>query len=215
MPTRTLAEMRDSVWAALDGNSTFYPATEVDAAINEQIRVANLVLGFYQDSVEINTVANQYIYELPAPMLVPLAVSLAQRQLSRSSLAALAKRRRSWMQETTANYGPVSTWMPIGVRYLAIHPADAAGGRTLLVEGICDPPKATLDNDVLQIPGELTDAIRAMAAHVLQLKEGGKIFADSAAAYQEFLHQSKLLSIWRDWKRPRFYLEQQQPSEGG
>jgi hypothetical protein len=207
--------MRQQVWSSLDGNTAFYPQQEVDRAINEQVRLHNLLLGFYQDDVQITTVAGTTFYAIPEPMVVPLAVSFGGRQLRRSSLAAMGRARRNWTRETTATSGPVTSWIPIGVRMLAIHPLDAVGGRTITVYGICDPPLLVNDGDIVQAPDEVLDSIQEMAAHVLQLKEGGAVFAGSVGSYQDFQKETDTLTVWRELSRPRFDLERQAPREGG
>jgi hypothetical protein len=215
MAARTLAQMRTTVYAALDGNTGFYPAAEVTRALNEQVRVANLFTGFIQSSATLTTQANRYVYAVPDPILVPLAVSLAGRPLKRTALAVLAARRRHWARETTANAGPVSVWVPLGIRRFAIHPADAVGSRTITVDGIIEPTLLASDSDQVQASDEILDGIEEMAAHVLQLKEGGKIFADSTAGYQAFLREMKLHERWQNLRHPRFFLEKQQVKEGG
>lgn len=206
--------MRSMVWAALDGNTAFYPQAEVDRAINEQVRVANLFVGFIQDSVTITTEAGKFFYAIQAPMVIPLAVSLNGKRLNRSSLPVLVATKRNWLNDTTANTGPVMSWIPLGIRRLAIYPADAAGGRTLTVDGVVDPTPLVNGTDVIEAQDEVLDGIQQMTAHVLQLKEGGKVFADSTTAYQNFLRQMKLAEMWNEIVHPRWFLEKQQVKEG-
>jgi hypothetical protein len=215
MATRTLAQLRTTVYAALDNNTGFYPAAEVTRALNEQVRVANLFAGFIQSSATVTTEANRYVYPVPSPILVPLAVSLDGRPLKRTALAVLAARRRHWARETTANLGAVASWVLLGIRRFIIHPADAVGSRTITVEGISEPALLVNDSDVVQADDEILDGIQDMAAHILQLKEGGKIFADSTAGYQAFLREMKLHERWQNLRHPRFFLEKQQVKEGG
>lgn len=207
--------MRSMVWAGLDDNTAFYPLAEVDRVINEQVKVSNLFVGFIQDPVTITTEAGKFIYGIPEPMVVPLAVSLNGKRLNRTSLPVIAAKTRNWLNETTANTGPVMSWIPLGIRRLAIHPADAAGGRTITVDGIINPTPLVNGTDVIQAADEVLDGIQQMAIHVLQLKEGGKVFADSTSSYQGFLKQMKLAQIWQDLKAPKFWLEKQQVKEGG
>lgn len=215
MATRTLAQLRTTVYAALDNNTGFYPAAEVTRALNEQIRVGNLFTGFIQGSAALTTDAGRYVYATPEPILVPLAVALDGRPLKRTSLAVLAARRRHWARETTANLGAVASWGPLGIRRFIIHPADALGGRTITVDGIIEPTALVNDTDVVQADDEILDGIQDMTAHILQLKEGGKIFADSTSGYQAFLREMKLKERWQDLRHPRFFLEKAQVKEAG
>lgn len=215
MPQRTLAQMRTVVWAALDGNTGFYPGVEVIRALNEQVRVANLFTGFIQSYVNVTTEANRYVYALPSPMLIPLAVSLAGKQLRRCALRVLTSQNRTWWRDSTSNTGPVATWIPLGIRRIGIHPTDAVGGRTLKVDGIIEPTALVNDSDVVQADDVVLDGIEQMAVHVLQLKEGGKTFADSTAGYQQFLREMKGIELWKLVKHPKFWIERQQVKEGG
>ena len=169
----------------------------------------------HMDSVNITTVANRHVYAVPGPMLVPMAVSLNGKQLKRTAFRVLAARNRTWWRETTANTGPVMSWVPLGIRRLAIHPADAVGGRTLKVDGIIEPTQLVNGTDVVEAEDTILDGIQQMAAHVCQLKEGGKVFADSTAGYQAFLKEMKGLEVWKLLKHPRFWLEREQVKEGG
>lgn len=210
MPLETLSGLQTQIYGQLDGNSDLYPAAELTRAINEQIRVLNLYTGFLQSSDTITTQANRHFYDVPDGILVPLAVDLDDRELRRSSLAALARRRRLWLRETTANLGMVSTWVPIGIRKIAIHPADAVGSRTLRVTGIAEPTALSAAGDIVQVPDEMLDAVEALTTHVLQLKEGGKTFADASSAYNAFLGQVKEWERWKRLKHPRYWVEKVQ-----
>ena len=210
MASVTLAELRVSVYGLLENNTRFYPQAEVDRAINEQVTVANLFTGLYQSSVIISTQANRFFYAVPAPMVAPLAVSIGGKRLNLCTLAALASRERSWIRHTTATRGPIMSWIPLGIRRLGIYPADAVGGKTLLVEGIIDPPGLVNGTDTLRTTDEIMDGIVVMSAHVLQLKDGGKVFADTATAYQGFLRQMKLSEAWRNLRHPRWFIEKEQ-----
>jgi hypothetical protein len=64
------------------------------------------------------------------------------------------------------------------------------------------------------IPEEFIEGLVEMAAHTLQLKEGGKIFADASELYQKFLQKSKEWQRWKTLKHPRYWVERESPKKG-
>lgn len=214
MPAETYLQMRTAVYAQLDDNTDFYPELEVGRAVNEVIRVANLFVGFWQTTATIATQANRVFYNVPGSIVAPLAVDVDGRQLSRCSFAAMGARRKGWMRETTAQWGRVNSWIPLGIRKLAIHPVDSTGGRALRITGVAEPVPLTADGDLINAPDEVLQAIEHLAVHVLPLKEGGKVFADGASYYNEFL---SIMKVWQQWatvKHPRFHIEVKETKEG-
>lgn len=191
MPSVTLASLKSRVWAQLDDNTTFYPAAEVTRAINDSFQQVNLFTGIVQGPATITTEANRFFYTLPDSVLIPQAVDLDNRQLSRTSLRNLASRRGRWLRETSATSGPTAVWAPVGTQTIAIHPADSVGARTLRVVGILEPTLLVGDADVIDIPDELVDAIEHLAVLALIYKEGGAVFYQSTTKFQAFQDQMK------------------------
>lgn len=209
MPSYTLAIFREKVYSHVENNTELYTLAEVDRAINEALQVLNLYTGYLQGSVTIgNTQINRFIYDVPSSVLIPEAVYLADRRLFPVSVPAMAMRQREWLRQTTANFGTVRHWIPIGITKFAIHPADATGGRSLKVEGVLEPTPLVNASDIANISDQLADAVQNLAAHVLMLKEGGKIFADASLQYQRFLHDMKSMGRWRTLRQPRYFIEQ-------
>jgi len=207
MPSVTLASLKSRVWAQLDDNTRFYPAAEVIRAINDSLQQLNLFTGIAQGPTTITTEINRHIYRLSGTMLAPMAVDLDGKQLHRTSLENLAARQQRWLKETSANYGPPSVWAPIGIRTIAIHPADAVGGRTLTVTGVLEPTLLVNDTDIIDIPDELVDAVEVLSVLALQLKEGGAVFYQASARFIEFQKEVQTWIIWRDVQQPRYRIE--------
>jgi hypothetical protein len=207
MPSYTLADLEQRVYSRLENNSVFYPQAEVDAAVNECLRVLNLHTGFLQNSVVITSEAGRVFYDIPYPMLFPIAVTLAGRQLKRSSLPSMALKFRDWTRHASSTFGPVADWMPLGIRKLAIHPADSTGGRELKIYGVIEPTVLVGATDAIILQDEYVDILEEYAAHIIQLKEGGKIFSDASLLFLRFQEKMREYARWRNYVQPRYFVE--------
>ena len=204
----TLADLEQNVYSQLDDNSLFYTQAEVDRAINEAIRVLNLYTGYLQESASGGTTTvNRVFYDVPSAILWPTAVYYGGRVLKKATVPAIGGFRKRWLADTGAKYGPVAEWVPIGIRKYAIHPACSIGSVALTVEGVAEPTEMVNATDVLEFPDEYLDTMTDLAVHILPLKEGGKVFADSASSYQDFLKGVQGISMWQKLKQPRFRVE--------
>ncbi len=209
MPGTTLAEIRSEIYSQIDWNTDFWPEAEVTRAINEAIRTLNLFLGFYQTTATILTQANRVFYDVPGTILIPLAVDLANRQLKRNSIPLVANQLREWMKHTSAARARTSEWIPIGIRKIALHPAESVAGRNLRITGVAEPVPLVSVTDIVHIQDELIDPVKHLAILALQFKEGGKVFADGSLNYQEFLGHVKEWERWKSVKHPRYFVEKE------
>lgn len=213
----TLADLDARVLDRLDNNSIFYPTSERYSAINEAIKVLNIYTGFLQTTVSISggTQSGKLFYNVPSSVLFAEAVIFNNRPLRRSSIGSLGRRYRDWTSHTTVNFGAVADWAPVGLRKIAIHPADNTGGVSLQISGVQEPVKLALVGDSVQIPDEFIEIMEEYASFTLQLKEGGKIFSDASLLYQRFLHRMKELGRWTGLRQPRYFVETTSVKEGG
>lgn len=209
MPNYTLADLDSRVLDRLEGNSLFYVQTERTNAINEALRVLNVFTGFNQATVSVpgGTQIGRYLYDQPSGTLFPMAIAFNGRQLRRTTFRALTRDYRLWSLQNTVNYGPVAHWWPIGIQKFGIHPADMMGSLTLAITAVVEPPLLVNQTDQTIVPDEFTESLIELAAHVLQLKEGGKIFADASVLYQKFLSEMKDYGRWRYLVQPRYWIE--------
>ena len=207
MPQFTLADLESRVLKRVD-DALLYTSAEADQEINDGIRVANLFTGFMQTVVPVPgfSVADQHVYAVPAGILIPEDVDFEGRVLQKSSLRDLSLKHRDWSRETSL-LRPVQNWAPIGLNYFVIHPADRTGGGNIQVRGIAEPPELTTGTDVITCDDETADLVVELAAHVLQVKEGGKPFADSTRIYQDFLKKMKVKTRWTKLKMPKFFVK--------
>jgi len=210
MPSFTLADLKQRVWDRVDNNVDLYPASEVTSELNEAICAYNLYTGVIQGYAHVPgyTIANQVVYSVPTGILVAQHVAFEGRTLSKVSIRKISLLRRNWLTETTTATGPVARWVPIGIDTLAIHPADAVGGKDLLVSGIAEPTPLVDDADTITLPDEDAEAIEELAGATIVLKEGGKAFADVSLLYRRFLSTVKQKMLWQSAKLPRYWLLQ-------
>lgn len=216
MPTLTLADLQTRVYARLDQNFFLYPATEVTAAINESIKILNLMTGWLQATVPLGYFSqkNRIWYKVPRGILIPTRITFEGRVLQRWSMAAIGMSEPTFVQNTTKNTMiPVSYWFPVGLDRFAIYPADSRGGGQILVTGIQEPVPLVNPNDTVMFQPTVLSAFDLYAAHILQLKESPKAFTAASSDYQAFQKMVKGLMVWGGFKAPRYFIEElQQPA---
>lgn len=211
MPSITLSDLIDRVYSRLEGNTVFYTQQEVEDAINEGIRVLNLVTGFLQATGTVTTVAGQSIYAVPSTVLIPTRVALGGRYLTRASLRKLGHAEPTWMRDTTSTVKhPVRDWAPVGVASFAIFPAEATAGKTITVTGVAEPVPLTELTHALQYPSEFADALEDYAAHVCAMKGGGVVSKAAMVAYQGFLGRMNELRRYKGKIAPQFRVQVEQ-----
>jgi hypothetical protein len=169
----------------------YWSNEEARLAINEALRVWNTLTGMWWTSASVITLANDPWHPLTGNMTRHMRVSFNGLPLEPCSLLEIDGHRPYWENETTTSGGDVPTtpkiWIPVGLQLLAIWPADAAGGNTLLVDGIVTTPVLVNDADYIDIGDEEFETLLGYALHVLAFKEGGARFAATQPLYQAFV----------------------------
>jgi hypothetical protein len=168
----------------------FWTAEEARLAINEALRVWNLLIGYWKARVLIPTIAGQTWYPTPPRLLYPVRMDFGNAPLVLTSLFDLDMGHPSWEGETTATSGnPASpmVWVPLGFTQFAIWPADALGQNSLVIDGVTLAPQLVLLTDYLDLGEEEIGVLLGYALHVLTWKVGGERFAATLPFYQAFL----------------------------
>lgn len=205
MPTLTLNDLSNRVYARVDANSLLYPQAEVTTAINEAIQILNLFTGFLQVSANVsgNSVANQTFYTVPTGILIPMRVQFKQTYLPLLNLVEIGQQYPTWTADTTATTGlPVCYWIPFGLTGFAIYPADAIGGNTITVTGVQEPVLLVSSGDVITMTNEMASALDYYAFNILTLKESGKILNDSFSEFKRFQKQISRIKLWQGMSWP-------------
>lgn len=186
----TLATLRAQLERRYDA-VPYWTTAEANAAINEALRCYNLLTGFWKRRVLIATTANTVFYALPSTLIFDVRTEFNQVTLEQSSISDLNNGRVNWRAETTATGGTVPTsvkmWAPVGLTRLAIWPAHAAGGGTLIVDGVRQTPVLTADADFVDLGQVELDALLGYALHVLAFKLGGTLFQATLPLYRAFI----------------------------
>lgn len=209
MPTVQLSTLQGYVLDRLDNNTAFFTNTQITAAINEAVRISNAFIGYIQAKTTFTTVTTlANIYSTPAGVLYPLQIVLGNIQIEKVSLAKLARDFPNWATDTTVQLGPPMRWAPIGLSQFVIHPNDSVGGRTATMFGVSEPTLLVNATDVLQIEDAFVQLIIEYAAHRVQLKLGGKPFADASLVIRKFWSEMKSRSLMQVEKFPKYWILQ-------
>jgi len=186
----TLATLRQELKDEYE-SVPFWLDSEATTALNESLRVWNLLTGYWKRREIIPTVAGQVWYPLTSSMVYGVRVAFCDYPLEVSSIHDLDNGRPNWEAHTTATGGIVPTrpWLfaPAGLFLIAIWPADAAGGNTLVVDSVRQTPVLTLDADFVDLNQSEHRPLLQYALHYLAFKEGGRRFEATKAYYQRFL----------------------------
>lgn len=212
----TLSELESAVYAKLDQNTLFYPNSEVDAAINEAIRLLNLFCGWINSTVGVPsdsvTVAGRIIYRVPDEIAIPEKVSFNGIALDKIGIDKLCHFFPDWMKETTASTGrDVTRWCPYAANRFILNPGDAIGGALLEVTGIAVPTELVADADYVDIPRDGISAIAEYSAHIVQCKLGQVPLVQSMPMYRTYEQLVKQQKIWLGYKQPNFWLDLRTP----
>jgi hypothetical protein len=171
-------------------STMFWTAEEGRLAINEALRVWNLLIGYWKARAQIITQPGQVWYATPAPLLYPIRMDFGNLPLVLTSFFDLDLGRPNWEGETTHTADAPGTpfvWVPLGFSQFAIWPADAAGNNSIMIDGVQAAPQLVYPTDVLDLGEEEIGILLGYALHVLTWKVGGERFAATRPFYQAFL----------------------------
>jgi hypothetical protein len=208
MPSVTLAALQQATIDRLEENSQLYPLPDLTIAINEAYRQINLMAWLNQATVSVPgfSVAGQLVYQTPTPILIPLVAYFEGKQLGKSSLGSMARTHLSWATDTSIKNGIPREWVPIGINQFVIRPADSIGGRDIEISGVVEPVLLVNPGDVISVNDDFETMIVNLAAHRIQLREGGKVFASSSLLLQSFYHEMKQLCKLQQMRYPRYFV---------
>jgi len=213
MAAFTLEELRSQTYSRLEDNTWLYAETEVTSAINEAVSVINCQTGWFQNTYPVSTtttVADRHIYDIPAEIIFPQRVVFEGQVLEKSSLWALANNWPTFLRDTTETTGKqVSRWCALGIRKIAIHPADSVGGGDLYITGITEPGTLVEDTDSLILPKEGVPIICDYAAHIVQCKLQGTPFMQSLTLFYNYQKLVSLSKFFSDYNQPTFRFDEQ------
>lgn len=212
----TLDALDQAVLSRLEENSTFFRQTERYAIINEAIKCTNILSGFYQGSILDISQAGQLIYTTPIGMLYPQRVTFEGIQLDPIPITRIGQDYRTWTTDNTAKNGQVARWVPIGINYYCLHPADSNGGGSIEVTGVLEPPLLVLPDNSMILPDQYANIVIEYSASRLPLKCGGKNASDATILYSKsFQPAMKKLTNLQHFKFPKYFIQNGSPTTEG
>lgn len=178
----SLAEKYDS--------AAFWTAEEARRAINEGIRVYNMLTGFWRTTVPLTLIPGDPFLSLPGSLTYRTRVSVAGKPLEPASLFDMDNGRPNWRAETVASGGSVPTnvkvWIPAGITLIFLWPVVTVN-TACLVDGITTAPTLVNGADFIDIGQEELGPLLNYALHVLTFKEGGLRFQGTMKYYADFI----------------------------
>lgn len=168
----------------------FWTDPEATTYLNEALRCWNLLTGMWKRRETIVTVANQVWYPLTSTMVYDLRAQFSDYPMEPSSVTDLDNGRPNWEGETTVTAGVPTRptiWAPAGLKLIAIWPADAVGGTTLVIDSVRQTPVLAAAGDFVDLGQAEHHALLGYALHIAAFKEGGVRFAATKTFYQQFI----------------------------
>lgn len=162
----TLEDLKDSLTERLGGNSTFWTADEKRFAINEALKIWQMLTGEMTTSFTIGAEGRTYEN-------VPRQVVSTQRVLHDGVPVPLIS---TWELDggfptwASSSASTPQFWAPIGFNMTAFYPTPTAGNITF--EGVAETPRLWGDGDYLMLGEEEVTVLVDYAHHYCTFKEG-------------------------------------------
>ena len=175
----TLAQLRVQLAARWEG-SPFWTDEEARLAINETLRVWNLLVGAWRKRVVLPTIVNSPYYTVPSSGFCVFRVAWNQHPLDLSSVADLDDGRPSWRGETTAAGGSIPTtpvvWAPLGFTRFVLWPADASLVNSLTLDLVAPAPVLIYEFSAVDLNAADLNVLLGMALRLAAFKTPGPRF---------------------------------------
>lgn len=170
--TTLLARLADRY----DG-APFWSADQARRAINEGLRIWNVITGTWKGAFSMTTVPNDPFMFIAGTMVKGTRVMINGKILAPSSLFAFDHGLHNWEGSTSASGGVVPNapvyWAPVGLTVIAIYPADATVlGSPMVVDGIRSTPILVNGGDYIDLGDEEINTLLGYALHVLSFAKG-------------------------------------------
>lgn len=185
-----LSRALDDLSNAYEG-SAFWTSTEATYALNEALRMWNLLTSMWNKREVVPTRFKQYYYNLPQALVYGAKVEWNGIPLRRTSLAEMDYGHPAWENEHIDSGGNVPTrpviWLPVGVTRFAIWPADTDDDNSLTIDGVNRTPILITGTDYMDIGQEEYDAVLAYATHYLAFKGDKMKWKATTSLYKRFI----------------------------
>lgn len=179
----TLAELQTALAARYEG-APFWSADDARRAINEGLRVYNLITGIFRgDSAPIVLIPGDEHLYIGGQILKATRVKIigADRPMTLTSIAALDRTVSNWAGRNTSSGGDTPTtpqwWAPVGLTEIVIYPKLSPDDYLLapvqvIVSGVVKAPILVNAGDLLDLGLEEVSTLLGYALHVLSFGKG-------------------------------------------
>lgn len=177
----TLATLQTYLSQRYDGQP-FWTADQARRAINEGLRIWNVITGAWRasPSISLQTVPNDPYLPVGETVEKVTQVKIGTRTLNQASIFGLDDFFPGWEGMTTQTPGVSPSpryWAPVGLTEIALFPADAIVNgvpfsSTLTVDGIVAAPILVNAGDLINLGSEEINTLLGYALHVLSFSKG-------------------------------------------
>lgn len=185
----TLAQLQQALADRYE-SVPFWTAEDARLALNEGLKLWNVATGFWKQPVTKGVVPNDPYVAVTGSLVQATRVRYNGQPLEKASLADFNYGLHNWRGTTTATTGAPSRpvyWAPVSLSLLAIYPADAGFGNSLLIDGVRATPLLVLPADYVDLGQEEHDVLLGYALHVLSFKQPAGAVAKTYGGWQGLL----------------------------
>jgi hypothetical protein len=186
-------------------NTAFYGAVEIREIINEAIRLWQIGSLYWKARMVAATTAGLVFYDLTTlngtldannkpRILMPLRVAFNTKPLDFCAINDMDAGIPLWQIQTTATPGAPTTpqlWGTLGLNYLYIWPADAAGGNALQIDAAVRAPvfltDGSQDANKIDIDSAAISQLLDYAQHVCNIKRGAAMLRATMPKLRSFM----------------------------
>lgn len=184
----TLAILQTRLAERYDGQP-FWTADQARRAINEGLRIWNLITGTWRGAAAgLTTVPEDPYLFVGGQVEKVTRVRIGGRVLNPTSLEALDQLQPNWEAASAPAGTSCRYWAPVGISTIAIYPADAAPGQQVVsLTGVLNAPILVNPGDFLDLGDEEINTLLGYALHVLSFAKGIAALAATRPLYVAFI----------------------------
>jgi hypothetical protein len=182
--TTTRATLRSRIKDYLVPN--YWIDAELDAYINEALRVFNVLTGYHKQTSSPTITANTRFYDVEgnvANHLAVLRVNLADTSLDLIDIEAKDAADEDWQNSTS---GTSTDAMPLGLNYVALDPPPS-GNTAYNITSLTISPIPANDAAYINLNEEDIRSIINYVRFICTIKEGGQEMQNAFPMLQAFL----------------------------
>lgn len=184
----TLATLQARLAERYDGQ-VFWTADQARRAINEGLRIWNLITGAWRGSSAglLTLPGDPYLF-VGGTVEKVTQVKIGTRVLNPVSLQQLDQLSRNWEGTSAPAATSCRYWAPVGLSVIALSPADAfPAQQAITVDGVVAAPILVNVGDFLDLGDEEINTLLGYALHVLSFAKGIAAMAATRPLYIAFI----------------------------